>query len=73
MALEPVLINLVGNTFKFTDRGRVTVELADRACLPRHRPGLTISRQLCQLLGYRRGLHGEVGQGSTFSISLRAA
>jgi signal transduction histidine kinase len=49
------------------------VELADRACLPRHRPGLTISRQLCQLLGYRRGLHGEVGQGSTFSISLRAA
>lgn len=35
--------------------------------------GLTISRQLCQLLGDRLDLHSEVGQESTLSISLRAA
>jgi signal transduction histidine kinase len=30
--------------------------------------GLTISRSLCQLLGYQLTVHSEVDKGSTFSV-----
>ncbi|HZI31242.1 MAG TPA: ATP-binding protein, partial [Candidatus Binatia bacterium] len=35
--------------------------------------GLTITRSLCELMGYRIEVHSQVGAGSTFSVWLAAA
>jgi len=106
--LKQVIINLIGNAFKFTETGTITVrvvaekesgrplriDVADTGIgIPKDRQeavfeafrqadasttrtyggtglGLTISRALCQLLGYRLSLSSEVGVGTTFSIWL---
>jgi len=104
--LKEVLVNLIDNALKFTDRGQVLVrvhadsvhrrpiriDIADtgkgipedhlaRIFEPFHQVqaqnertpsgtglGLTISKSLCELLGYRLEVQSQVGAGSRFSI-----
>lgn len=104
--LKQVIINLVGNSLKFTEEGEVVVEISkvpegegvagirvmDTGIgIPADRLqgifeafqqadgttsrkfggtglGLTISRSLCQLMGYDLKVESEVGKGTTFTI-----
>jgi PAS domain S-box-containing protein len=106
--LKQVLINLLGNALKYTERGSVTVGVAldsdqrpiridvvdtgigippsklkavfepfEQAHVNELREqegtglGLTVSRSLCQLMGYNLVVRSELGKGSTFSIHLK--
>ena len=106
--LKQVLVNLLGNALKFTEKGEIVIQV--RTEVGRNEPvvievrdtgigipperreaifqafqqaeagtartfggtglGLTISRELCKLMGYGLSVDSVVGEGTTFSIHL---
>jgi CheY-like chemotaxis protein len=82
--LRQVLLNLVGNAMKFTERGSITIEVAPLPGLPgvgaaqQHLGfrivdtglGLAISKQLVEMMGGQIGVHSTPGQGSVFYFSV---
>lgn len=106
--LKQVLVNLLGNALKFTEKGEIVVQIrtvvgSDEAAVIAVRDtgigvpperleaifrafqqaeagtartfggtglGLTISRELCKLMGYDLTVESVVGEGTTFTIHL---
>ncbi|KAF0249863.1 MAG: histidine kinase [bacterium] len=84
--LRQILINLLGNAFKFTNSGMVALEVKykeGRAFFVVQDTGqgmdktaglgLAISKTLVQLMGGNINVQSEVGQGSTFSFDVELA
>ena len=109
--LRQIIINLLGNAFKFTKNGEVSVQVEveeedDKQCLVRFAVhdtgvgikkdaqrqifssfsqadnsvtrnfggtglGLTIAKQLCEMMGGQIGVSSEEGKGSIFSFTAR--
>ena len=75
LKLSQLLLNLLTNAFKFTDEGRVgiSVDLAEKK-QDGYRPGfglgLSICKQIVDLMGGSIDVLSAVGQGSRFTVLL---
>jgi PAS domain S-box-containing protein len=105
--IQQILVNLLGNAIKFTEKGGVEIRIesdddsvpckihivdtgigipveriwtifdafqqAESSTARRHEGqglGLTITRSLCDLMGYELSVESVVGEGSTFTVDL---